>query len=743
MTGVSVPSLTNPIFSMIASHLPDCQHRLSVLLRQGIGAGIFPETLDALPESSPKERVDRIVAEILDLEILTQCCDRSNLGKKLPGAFYVHWQGLETLDLRLRLYEACARFYGGNPQATLVKFALEQPRISYLSYPDFDTDAHPILRTSIQVDLQTGQVTERDYQHSDNPPILHRKETFVPGDYPLYETFARLTRQEERLGLLDRTQLIGTLGGWQQCLHQVGAIVEGHQVLLRDDGERPKPKIERYRAAIVRRDLSRPVRYAWEADLFVEGTTFFDYGCGQGGDVQRIGGRGFVSSGWDPHYAPDVERVSADIVNLGFVINVIEDLKERREALLQAWQLTQKVLLVAAQVEIESRDRGRVTYGDGYITRRRTFQKYYTQEELKSYIDSVLGVNSIPVELGIYLVFRDEWDAEGFRASRWRSRSVSPGVCRPTKGFETYRQLLAPLMAFVGDRGRLPVAQELADSEELLAEFGSIRRAFGVVLQATDAGDWEAIAQKRRQELLIYLALTKFGRRPRLSSFSVTVQRDIKSLLGSLKNGLEIADEMLFAVGDLAEISQLCQQSPIGKLTPRSLCVHIDALDRLDPLLRIYEGCASRNIGRLEGATIIKIHTTKPKISYLFYPDFDTNPHPALAMAMEIDLRDLHVRYYDGDRSNNPPILHRKEQLVTPDYPLYNKFANLTQQEERWGLLDNPQVIHKRQGWLQCLAENCAQLKGHRLYWHENADPYRVRLLKSARRQRLKDISSI
>jgi DNA phosphorothioation-associated putative methyltransferase len=728
---------------MTASQISDCSHRLSALIRQGIAAGVLPETLNTIEESSLEERVDRILSEIFDLETIAQGCDRSPIGKKLPGAFYVHRQALDTLDVRLRLYEVCARFYGANPQATLIKFALEQPRISYLFYPDFDTDAHPTLRTSIQVDLQTRQVSERDYQHSENPPILHRKETFVPNNYPHYDTFAKLTRQEERLGLLDRTQLIGTLAGWQQCLHEVGVTIEGHDIVWHHDGERPpKPKIERYRAAIVRRDLSRPVRYAWEADLFADGTTFFDYGCGQGGDVQRIAQRGFVSSGWDPHYAPDVPRVHADIVNLGFVINVIEDLRERREALLNAWELTHQVLLVAAQVEIDSRDRGRVAYSDGFITRRRTFQKYYEQEELKSYIDSVLGVDAIPVDLGIYLVFRDEADAESFRASRWRSRSVSPGVRKANKGFETYRQLLAPLMAFVGERGRLPVVEELPDSEELLAEFRSFRRAFAVVLQATDSQEWEAISEKRRQELLIYLALTNFSGRPRFSSFSLTVQQDIKALFGSLKKAFEIADEMLFSVGDLAEISQVCQQSPIGKLTPRSLSIHIDALEHLDPLLRIYEGCASRNIGRLEGATIVKIHTTTPKISYLFYPDFDTNPHPALHIAMQIDLRDLHVRYYEGDRSDNPPILHRKEQLVTPDYPLYNKFAKLTQQEERWGLLDNPQDIHKRQGWLQCLVENCAQLRGHRVYWHQNADPYRIRLLKSAHRQRRKNISS-
>ena len=76
--------------------------------------------------------------------------------------------------------------------------------------------------------------------------------------------------------------------------------------------------------------------------------TFFDYGCGHGGDVQRLAQRGYTSSGWDPYYYPDAPRTAAEIVNLGYVINVIEDPTERCEALLQAWALTGKVLIVAA-----------------------------------------------------------------------------------------------------------------------------------------------------------------------------------------------------------------------------------------------------------------------------------------------------------------------------------------------------------------------------------------------------------
>jgi DNA phosphorothioation-associated putative methyltransferase len=169
--------------------------------------------------------------------------------------------------------------------------------------------------------------------------------------------------------------------------------------------------------------------------------------------------------------------------------------------------------------------------------------------------------------------------------------------------------------------------------------------------------------------------------------------------------------------------------------------VHVSALDKLDPLLRVYEGCANRTIGRLEGATIVQFHIKSPKITYLFYPDFDADPHPALGTRMAIDLRDLHVSYrsYEG---NNPPILHRKEAFVTPDYPQYQKFANLTAQEENWGLLDDPAAIQTRRDWLKCLEEHCAEIRGHRVYWRSDADPYRVKLIRSARRARRKSSRS-
>ena len=59
---------------------------------------------------------------------------------------------------------------------------------------------------------------------------------------------------------------------------------------------------------------------------YLDGTrTIFDYGCGKGDDIRILRHNGLDASGWDPHFTPDIPKEPADIVNLGFVINVIED----------------------------------------------------------------------------------------------------------------------------------------------------------------------------------------------------------------------------------------------------------------------------------------------------------------------------------------------------------------------------------------------------------------------------------
>jgi len=654
-------------------------------------------------------------------------CKLSAVGKRLPDALYVHTSALSKLDPELRALEKQARSATSQAsQATLVKFSFNKPQIVYLFYPDFDDEAHPALQSSIQVNLTTFESGERDYSTTDNPPVLHRKETFVTTDYPHYDTFAWLTKQEEVLGLLDDPRGIGFRNVWEQRLEERKLVIHGHYLACpMGTGAKPtqaKPKIQRHKAAIARVTASKPVRLAVEAGLFPTNTTYFDYGCGHGADIEYIRHLGLTSAGWDPYYRPNEARVSADVVNLGYIINVIEDSSERREALINAWNLTQKVLIVAAQVLIDDRTRGVIAYGDGIITSRNTFQKYYEQEELKAYIDQVLGVDAIPVALGIYFVFRDEAQAEVFRASRFRSRATAPRIRLKVNKFEEYRELLQPLMDFYTDRGRLPAVEELDHDalDPLQSEFGNIKRAFKVILQATDAGEWDAISDKRRNDLLVYLALSHFGKRPKFKDLSHTIRTDIKALFGSYQQACTAADLMLMSLGRTELIEERCRQSAIGQQRPNSLWVHVSAIDQLDPLLRLYEGCASRTIGRPEEATVVKFHVQKPQITYLFYPGFDKEPHPALHTSMAIALRDLHVRYRDYDL-DNPPLLHQKDQLITEDYPGYAKFAKLSQQERKWSLLNDPKAIFDRRGWEQCLAKHGAELRGHRVVWRKDA----------------------
>jgi len=667
-----------------------------------------------------------------------QGSQESPVGKHLPNAFYVHRSALSALPPQLQAYEQQARTPVTHDiaEATLIKFNISYPKVSYLFYPTFDQEAHPPLQASLQVDLLTFEVSYRSYHQASNPPILHRKEAFVTPDYPRYQDFVQLTQQEVQLGLLSQARYIGTKREWEKRLRDRAVEIKDHELICHQTPPPlQKPQIERHKAAIIRHQLSRPVRVALEAELFTPETTFFDYGCGHGGDIQRLREQGYESQGWDPYYHPDTPLVKADIVNLGYVINVIEDTQERREALVKAWQLTRQVLIVSAQVLINDSVKGQVAYGDGVITRRNTFQKYYEQEELKAYIDQVLGVDAVPIGLGIYLVFRDPTQAETFRASQFRSQAATPRLQQRVRRFEDYQVLLTPLMDFMTERGRLPAKGELAEEPQIKAELGGLRRAFRLILQATNQEDWNAIAQQRTEELKLYLATALLTHRPKLKDFSPTIQQDIKGLFGTFKHACAEAEAMLFSLGDPAVIEKKINQSAVGLKLGKSLLVHLSSLDELDPLLRLYEACASRTIGRLEAVTVIQFYIGKPKIAYLSYPEFDSDPHPALQAKMEINLGDLKVYYTEYDQ-RNPLILHEKEKLVSREYPLYEKFARLTKKERDWGLLDDFKAIRDRRGWLKCLEAHGAELKGYQLRWRKDIHPYRLKILKNQVQQR-------
>lgn len=310
------------------------------------------------------------------------------------------------------------------------------------------------MQEAVIVDLVTGKTRRDDYRTRANPPILHRKETFLPPEHPLYGKFSKLTRQEEVAGLLDDTARIGFRINWERILAEKGLAFKGHRLVETEVATlpasvAPKQKIHRHKTALVRREISKPVKTLLELGQLRRGESFFDYGCGHGGDVLAIEKLGHPSTGWDPVHAPKVEKQSADVVNLGFVLNVIEDPAERVEALLDAWQHTRRALLVSTLIAGQEAYDDVLTFGDGVLTRRDTFQKFFEPAEIQALLEDTLHTEAVPIGLGIYLVFRDTAELHDFLASRarrfidWESLSRKLGLLKALRAkrdpYDTHR----------------------------------------------------------------------------------------------------------------------------------------------------------------------------------------------------------------------------------------------------------------------------------------------------------------
>ena len=81
-------------------------------------------------------------------------------------------------------------------------------------------------------------------------------------------------------------------------------------------------------------------------------------------------------------------------------------------------------------------------------------------------------------------------------------------------------------------------------------------------------------------------------------------------------------------------------------------------------------GLRQAYLGDVEGANLIKLHRQSGKVSYLVYPDFETDPHPALLRSIKLNLRTREIESTDYAPSPNPPVLHRKQTFLLPDHPL-------------------------------------------------------------------------
>ena len=337
---------------------------------------------------------------------------------------------------------------------------------------------------------------------------------------------------------------------------------------------------------------------------FLDGShTLFDYGCGRGDDLRLLQGMGIQATGWDPVFQPLEKRRSADVVNLGFVLNVIEDAEERRETLRSAFSLARKVLAVSVMLGYQSKRAQFAAYEDGVRTQRNTFQKYYAQDEFRSYVEATLGRNAVPIAPGTCLVFQDPVDEQLFLLARqqvrreWRLVRREPDSKEVAGLIESHREQIEAYWLKALELGRPATFDEYPETQSLAQLMGSWRRVHDWVSRFFDTEELEAAAIGRQKDLLVYFALAHFSRRRPYSKLPERLQRDVQHFFGSITKARAAGKRALFATGDSSRIEHAAvfchEELGVGRLNERhDLVFHQSVLGECLPLIRIYVGCA-------------------------------------------------------------------------------------------------------------------------------------------------------
>lgn len=143
-------------------------------------------------------------------------------------------------------------------------------------------------------------------------------------------------------------------------------------------------EIQSWKTAIKRNKLSMPVQWAVDNGVITKDKSIFDFGCGRGQDVKLLNESGYYANGWDPYFYPKDDVVNSDIINLGYVLNVIPNITARSELLKNIFVLARETVIVS--VRHENQNTNTIKFNDGFITSKNTFQKFYTKETLLDFI---------------------------------------------------------------------------------------------------------------------------------------------------------------------------------------------------------------------------------------------------------------------------------------------------------------------------------------------------------------------
>ncbi len=463
-------------------------------------------------------------------------------------------------------------------------------------------------------------------------------------------------------------------------------------------------KIERHKTAILRRRLSKPVQLLLDDSLLNENCTFLDYGCGKGEDTGFLKKLKIKALGFDPYYRPDGAKVKSSIVNLGYILNVIENPSERKDTLLTAFELAEDLLTVSVMIRDRNILPGEKEYSDGIVTSWNTFQKYYTQKEFREYLQENLNAEIHSAGVGIFYIFKNLKWVEKYLNARMQKRPLSVSVQIRQ---EEHSRILADWLDLYQELGRIPVQAEFKEYKYIQKYFGSMENAAESMRAEIDQETFFENSRKRKEKLNVSLCrhIIRRNGAPKWKDLSTEEQTDVKMYYSDFNEALNFAMSELKTLSDLSTVSRYISESTVGKVLPDDIYIHSDSISSAPEMLQILVELAKIILPSDFEYNIIKIARNSWHVTFLNYPRFYEDPHPALKDSIKVFLHKNQIGYRDFSSSENPPILHRKETFLHSLHPKYEEYSALTDAEESAGLLSR-RDIGTRKGWEKVLKEN-------------------------------------
>ncbi|MEI2768385.1 MAG: DNA phosphorothioation-associated putative methyltransferase [Nitrosomonas sp.] len=642
-----------------------------------------------------------------------------NIGKFVHSSRYLHIEAFDSLSLTdLELIadaEKLAQVTKGI-NYNVVRISENKESISFLHYPGFFDQPFPKLNASWRVELHgSGRIHNRSYIDSLNPPILHRKELLLPPDHKEISKFQALTSIAETLGLFDDPSRIGFQNQWEKLIAERGyCLIDNEFVPLGNDFSEIDCISESYTSTIgeVQRHLTALVRYGFSAPIqmlarfgFLDGSrSVFDYGCGRGDDLRGLQENGIRALGWDPHFAPENQKKLSNIVNLGFVINVIEDINERIEALQGAYSLAQELLAVSVMLKNQSTHMGKLL-NDGILTSRGTFQKYYTSNELKIFIEQHLNEDSIPVAPGVLFVFKNKDAEQRFLVGRSRSRtnllraasqirntSKLSVVERNAARYAKHQTILDSLWQQWLENGREPDKSEVKNLPPILETFGSLPKTLHFLRSQKDDAILETARKLRQDDLLVYFALGMFEKRKPYHHLEPSLRLDIKALFANYETAQHAAEELLFQIAQPEYINAACRDAASKGLgwyiENESLQLHTSLVEQLPPILRIYIGCGAALYGDITSTDLIKIHIRTGKLTLLQFDDFFGKPLPKMMQRVKILFHQQDFQFFEYGEEFKPSYLYLKSRFMNEEMESFSEQLAFDNHLEALNLFD-------------------------------------------------------